>query len=359
MNNIIRVGALAAVSALALAACSSAPEDTGSSSEPTTSTPTETIDFKPCMVSDEGGFDDASFNQTGYEGLVAAAEELGVEFKTAESQDSNDYAPNIDALVADACDLIVTVGFNLADATIAGALANPDTNFAIIDDAADADFNGETDAPNIKPLQFQTDEAAFLAGYAAAATTATGTVATFGGINIPPVTIFMNGFLAGVNYFNETTGGDVTLLGWDGTDGSFTGDFSDQTKGQSTAQGFIDQGADIILPVAGPVGLGAAAAAQSAGDVWIIGVDADWTVTTDYADIVLTSVLKNTGVAVHDVIIETATGAGFSGEPYLGTLENEGVGLAALNAVVSADVAAELETIKAGIIDGSISVAVS
>lgn len=353
MKNLIRVGVVAATSALVLAACAAAPEESPSASdEPTTSAPA--IDYKACMVSDSGGFDDKSFNQAGFEGLTAVSNDLGVEINTAESADGADYEGNINAMVADGCDLIITVGFLLGDATAAAAAANPDTDFAIIDFAFDPPID------NVKGLVFDTDEAAFLAGYAAAGSTQTGTVATFGGVNIPPVTIFMNGFLAGVNYFNETTGGDVKLLGWDGTDGSFTEDFEDLTKGQTLAQGFIDQGADIIMPVAGPVGLGAAAAAQEAGEVWIVGVDSDWTQTaTGYEDIILTSVMKNMGAAVYDVVETAATGDGFSNELYIGTLENGGVGLGPSAAAVPAEVLAQLEELKAGIIDGSISVDVS
>lgn len=360
MKNTIRIGAVVAASALALAACSSAPEEdpaTTNSDTPTTEAPAEAIDYLPCMVSDAGGFDDKSFNQSGYEGLVAVSEELDIEFKTAESADGNAYAPNIDAMVAANCDLVITVGFLLSQATVDAALANPDTDFAIVDDLADTDFDGTTDAPNIKPITFSTDEAAFLAGYGAAAATKTGTVATFGGMNIPSVTIFMEGFLNGVNYFNEQTGGDVNVLGWDGTDGSFTGDFEDRTKGKAIAQGFISQGADIIMPVAGPVGIGAAAAAKEAGDTWIIGVDSDWTETTDYADIILTSVVKEIGAAVQQVVKGAAVGDGFDATPYLGTLENGGVGLAEwADGALEADVVATLDDLKSQIIDGSLAV---
>ena len=138
--------------------------------------------------------------------------------------------------------------------------------------------------------------------------------------------------------------------------GSFTEDFADQTKGQNLAQGFIDQGADIIMPVAGPVGLGAAAAAKAAGNTWIIGVDSDWTQTTDYGDIILTSVMKNMGPAVYDVVSEAAVGAGFTNENYVGTLENGGVGLGPSAAAVPAEVVTKLEELSAGIVDGSISV---
>jgi basic membrane protein A len=348
MKNTIRFGALGAVAALALAACSSAPEDTPTASAQPTDT-AAAVDYKACMVSDSGGFDDKSFNQAGYEGLQSVANDLGIETATAESTSDADFAPNIDAMVAANCDLVITVGFLLGDATQAAAEANPDTDFAIIDFAYDPPID------NVKGLTFETDQAAFLAGYAAAGATQTGTVATFGGMNIPTVTIFMNGFLAGVNYYNDQNGTDVKVLGWDGTNGSFTDDFNDQTKGQSVAQGFIDQGADIIMPVAGPVGLGAAAAAKAAGNTWIIGVDSDWTQTTDYGDIILTSVMKNMGPAVYDVVQEAAVGSGFTNENYVGTLENGGVGLGTTASAVPAEVTAKIEELKAGIIDGSIS----
>ncbi|MDN4476581.1 BMP family ABC transporter substrate-binding protein [Demequina sp. SYSU T00192] len=360
MKNTIRVGAIAAVSALALAACASAPEEEATSSA-TADAPAaaEPVDFKACMVSDSGGFDDQSFNQSGFEGLTRAEAELGIEIATAESATEADFAPNIEAQVAAGCDLIITVGFLLSQATVDAALANPDVHFAIIDDLADNDFDGEIDAPNIKPITFETDEASFLAGYAASSATGTGTLSTFGGMNIPSVTIFMSGFLAGANYYNDTNSADVKVLGWDGTDGQFTGDFSDQTKGKNVTEEFLSQGADVVMPVAGPVGLGAASAVQSAGDAWLIGVDSDWTLTTDYADIIFTSVLKNIGNSVFDTISETID-AGFSTEPYVGTLENEGVGVADFaEGTVDDAVLTELETIKAGIIDGSISVDLS
>ncbi|WP_291383159.1 BMP family ABC transporter substrate-binding protein [Demequina sp.] len=357
MKNTLRIGAISAVSALALAACSSAPADEPStSSSATETTPAQTIDYKACMVSDAGGFDDGSFNQSGYEGLQQAASDLGIDVATAESNGEDQYAPNIEAMVAANCDLIITVGFALSAATVDAALANPDTSFAIVDDLADNDFDGTTDAPNIKPLTFQTDEAAYLAGYAAASASASGTVATFGGMAFPSVTIFMDGFLAGANAYNADSGSSVSVLGWDGTDGAFTGDFSDLSKGQTTAQGFIDQGADIILPVAGPVGGGAAAAAQAAGNTWIVGVDADWTVTfPEYSDIIFTSILKNIGNAVYDTISEGASDAGLTFTPYVGTLENGGVGLAPFAAgTVSADVEAKLQELTDGIMAGTV-----
>lgn len=314
----------------------------------------QNADFKACMVSDAGGFDDRSFNQIGAQGLDQAAAEIGVQEVKVESADGNAYAPNIDGLVAQECDLIVTVGFLLADATKAAAEANPETNFAIIDD-------GTIEATNVKPLLFDTAQAAYLAGYAAAGYSKSGTVATFGGAPIPPVTIFMDGFVDGVAKYNSDNGASVKVLGWDkaAQNGSFTGDFDNQAKGQETAQGFIDQGADVILPVAGPVGLGAAAAAKAKPGTVIIGVDADWFETApDFQDIILTSVLKNMDVAVFDTVGNASAG-NFSNTPYVGTLANDGVALAPFHnfdGEVSPELKAQLAALQEQIVSGELTV---
>ncbi|MFF2269444.1 BMP family protein [Cellulosimicrobium cellulans] len=333
MKRATQVTALAAVAALALAACGAAPEDdetTGGGDN----TAGGNSDFSACMVSDAGGFDDQSFNQSGYEGLVKAKDELGITTHEVESQADTDYAPNIDSLVQQGCNLIIGVGFLLEDPIQAAAVANPETHFALIDSAF-SDPGATADDPpvaveldNAKPILFNTAEAAFLAGYLAAGMTESGTVATFGGIQIPSVAIFMDGYVDGVAKYNEDNGTDVKVLGWDkaAQTGTFTGDFDNQANGQNVTQGFIDQGADIIMPVAGPVGLGAAAAAEGAG-AKIIWVDSDGFLTTDYGSLILTSVMKQIGPAVFDTVSESADG-NFTSEPYVGTLENEGVGLA-------------------------------
>lgn len=345
MKSIVRVSAIAATAALALAACSAAPEESPTSSA--TATETAAPAYKACMVSDSGGFDDKSFNQSGYEGLVRAQDELGAEILTAESTDEADYAPNIDAMMAADCDLIISVGYLLADATEAAAIANPNQHFAIVDASfSDADWNPVV-YPNVKSLLFATDQAAFLAGYAAAGETATGKVATFGGGNFPGVTDFMDGFLFGVNYYNTENGTSVAVLGWDGNAGSVDAGFVDQTIGQTLGNGFIAQGADIIVPVAGPVGLGTAQAAQAAGNVQIIGVDKDWALASpEYADVIYGSILKGIALSVFVTISEAMSDSGFSNESYLGTLENDGVGLAGITG--------DFDALIAGIIAGDI-----
>ncbi len=327
VKKIMRAAALGGAVALALAACGSAPEETES-----TAGGGETAgasDFKACMVSDQGGWDDQSFNQSGYEGLQRAADELGVEVNAVESTADADYGPNIDSLVQDGCTYVIGVGFLLEPAIQEAAEANPDIQFGLIDSAfSDDDFN-PVELDNAKPLLFNTAEAAFLAGYVAGATTESGIVGTFGGLPIPSVQIFMDGFVDGVAQWNEDSGEDVQALGWDkeAQEGQFSGDFETQANGQNIAQGFLDQGADIIMPVAGPVGQGAAAAVEGKPGAKIIWVDSDGFESTEYGSIILTSVMKEIGQAVFDSIREASEGE-FTNEPYVGTLENEGVGIA-------------------------------
>ena len=348
--------ALIGTSALVLAGCAAAPDtetpDAGAS------------DFVPCMVSDLGGFDDKSFNQLGFEGINEAADALGVEAVTVQSDAETDYAPNIQNLVDQGCKLIVTVGFALSAATVEAALANPDVEFAIIDDAADNDFDGTTDAPNIKPIVFNTAQAAFLVGYAAASYSKSGIVATWGGLPFPTVSIFSDGFAQGVAYYNTENGTAVKVLGYDPASPdtyTVTGGFEANDVAKSTAQNFIDQGADILLPVGGPIYQSAVAAITDSGkEIALIGVDADLFETDPSTqDIILTSILKGIKTAVNDVV--TAAGNDeFTADAYVGTLENDGVGYAPFHnfeSLVSPDLQGELDTITAGIIDGSIPVA--
>ena len=167
-----------------------------------------------------------------------------------ESNSENDYAPNLESLVAEGCDSIVTVGFALAAATKESAAANPDIDYILVDDAADggddgATFDGEPDEPNIKPLLYDTAQAAFLAGYVAADYSETGVVGTYGGQPFPTVTIFMDGFKQGVDYYNEQKDANVKVVGWNGKDGAFTGGFEANNVATQTANRLIEQNADV------------------------------------------------------------------------------------------------------------------
>jgi basic membrane protein A len=359
-----RIAAVSVIAALALTACGDREDDdeneggtASDSPSATESSPTEEAeqypDFKACMVSDSGGFDDKSFNQTSHDGLESAAEKYGVQTAEAESTDPSQFADNIQSLVDEGCNQITTVGFLLGDATEAAAKKAKNVDFAIVD------FAYEKPPANLKGLTFNTAEPSFLAGYLAAAKSESGVVGTFGGLNIPTVTIFMTGFVQGVDYYNQENGAEVQVLGWDleKQDGSFTNDFEDKTAGQSLAEEMIGQGADVIFPVAGPAGLGGLQAAQD-NDAWGIWVDTDGCISAaEYCDSLLTSVVKGMDVAVDQAILDSASG-GFSNEVYSGTLENGGVSLAPYGpqAEIDDELAATIEDLKAQIIAGEIQV---
>jgi len=311
--------------------------------------------FKACQVTDTGGIDDKSFNATAWKGVQDAVTQYGIEGKILESAQAADYEKNINAFLEEGCDIIVTVGFLLGDATKAAAEANPDAKFAIVDFAYDPTI------PNVVGLVYNTDEAAFVAGYLAAGMTKTGKVGTFGGIQIPTVTIFMDGFYYGVQYYNTQKGTAVEVLGWDpvAATGLFTNSFEDQTLGNQYAIQLMDQGADIIMPVAGPVGIGAAAAVKDRGNALFIGVDSDWVVyQPDYSSVILTSVNKGMDTMT-TAVIKSAMDGTFAGGVLVGTMANNGVSIAPyhdLDASVPAELKAEVEQIQKDIVAGTLKV---
>lgn len=335
-------GAVLAAASIALVACAPAPEGGSDASS----------EVCARMVTNSGGLEDRSFNQSSWEGLQQAESEYGIEAEALVSTGETDLAPNVEQAVDSGCELVVTVGWELAEPTLDQAGKHPELSFAIVDETVEGE--------NIKPVVFDTAQAAYLAGYLAAGVSKTGVVATFGGGNQPPVTLFMDGFVDGVAKYNEVHGAQVRVLGWDkaAQDGAFTGDFEDINKGKALSEGFIDQGADVILPVAGQVGEGTAAAAVERGGVSVIWVDSDGyeSLSAQYRPVLLTSVLKNTQDAmvqiVGDVIDET-----FTNEPYIGTLENGGVEIAPyhdLAALVTPELDGEIEGLRQAIIAGEI-----
>ena len=348
-KKLFAVMSLLIIAAFVLVAC--APAATPAPEEPVAEEPAAPS-IKACQVTDTGGIDDKSFNQTAWKGVEDAVSELGIVGKFLESQQQTDYEKNLNAFIEEGCDLIIPVGFLLADATQAAADANPDVLFSIVD-------VGWLEAPNIQGQAFQTDEAAFLAGYLAAGVSETGKLGAFGGIQIPTVTIFMDGFALGAAHYNSVHGTSVEVLGWDiaTQTGLFTNNFESLEDGRLMAEQLMDEGVDIIMPVAGPVGLGTAAAAQERGGTYIVGVDNDWAVVNEaYADITLTSVMKFMDVTTFDAIKSVVDGA-FEAGLITGTLENGGVGLAdyhELAGMVSADLQAEVEGLAAQIIAGEI-----
>lgn len=344
---LLRAGAAIAAAGILLAGCAPAPDQPSASGTAST--------YCARMVTDSGGLDDRSFNDASWKGLQDAQAKYGIDAKVLVSTSATDLAPNVQQAVDSGCNFVLTVGYSLADATLAQATKNPNVDFSIVDEVVDA--------PNVKPIVFDTAQAAYLAGYLAAGVTKTGIVATFGGGNQPPVTLFMDGFVDGVAKYNEVHGTAVKTLGWDKTtqDGVFTGDFEDVNKGLTTAQGLIDQGADVILPVAGQVGEGAARAALDSGKALVIWVDSDGynTLAKEFRPVLLTSVMKNTGDAVVQIVGSSIDGT-FDNKQYVGTLENGGVDIAPyhdLAGKVSSTLAAEIDKLRKDIISGALVVA--
>ena len=358
-TTITRVVAGTAVVAFAASACGSkakaASGTTGVSSAAAAALST-------CMVTDTGGIDDKSFNASAWAGLEAAKADGKVTDSFLPSATENDYVTNINALLAKKCGLIITVGGLMGDATDAAAKANPNQRFAIVDDGA---TDGKSVAiPNLHGLEFNTAQGGFLAGYLAASVSKSGVVGTWGGLNIPPVTVYMDGFWEGVQYFNKAKGKSVTVLGWDETNqkgGTFSQTFQDANAGKQITDSMVNQKADVIFPVAGGAGAGAAASAKaSGGKVSVIWVDTDGCVS-DRVDcpVFLASVTKGITTLVKKVAEDAAGGTFSGGASTVTNLSNGGTDLvpgAQLGASVPASVTSELAAIKAQIIAGTITI---
>jgi basic membrane protein A and related proteins len=318
------------------------------------------------MVTDTGGIDDRSFNASSWAGMQAAmAGNSNIQVKYLQSTTQSDYIPNINTFLGEKCGIIVTVGFLMGPATEAAAKAHPSQKFAIVDCSyASGCLTGPKES-NIDQLTFNTVQDGFLGGYLAAGMTKTGKVATFGGEDFGTVTIYMDGFWDGVQYYNTKHGTHVQVLGWNEQTqkGSFTGDFTNQTKGETLTSTFISEGADIIFPVAGNVGLGAAKAVQdadaSAGSqkVNMFWVDVDGCVSApQYCKYFITSVEKGIVPAVKTAVTSAASGT-FKGGTYVGTLANGGAVLAPFHlwtGKVPASLEQQLVQVGTGIAAGTI-----
>jgi basic membrane protein A len=366
-TRILSIVALLVLTVFVLVACAPAPTPVPTAAPPTAAPKAAAV--KVAFVTDIGGIDDKSFNQTAWSGVQKAQKDFGIDAKYLQSRQQTDYDKNITTFVQEGYPLIVTVGFLLGPATAKGATDSPKTSFTIVDYTypdcypgakIGVDCGSDKPLPNVRGLAFQTDQAAFLAGYLAAGMSKTKTVGTFGGLQLPTVTIFMKGFQAGVEYYNTQKKATVKVLGWDtkADKGVFTGTFTDPDKGRTAAKSLIDEGADVVMPVAGLTGNGAFTAAKAAGNVYAIGVDTDQCVSVpDACSVLLTSVQKNMDVAVYDTIKSFTQNQFKGGENYVGTLQNNGVGIAPfhdLDAKVPADLKTELNQVKADLVSGKI-----
>jgi basic membrane protein A and related proteins len=334
----VRVLALAAVASVALTACGSKSEATGngSSSDGTSAGAGGAGGgqaLTACMVLDTGGVDDRSFNQSSWQGMKdAQASNPNIKISYVASNSQNDYVPNLQQEVTKGCDTTIAVGGLMADAVKTVATKNPTKNFAEIDAAPSV--------ANVYGIQFNTAQAGFLGGYLAAGYSKSGTVATFGGLKIPPVTVYMDGFVEGVAYYNKQNAKSVKALGWDEAkqDGTFAASFTNQGKGKEISQQFIQNGADVIFPVAGGTGLGAGA--------------------PQYCSVFLSSVIKNITKAVTTYVTGAASGT-FPKGTYIGTLQNDGTGLSPFHnfdSKVSSQLKSQLQQVTSDITSGKIKI---
>jgi len=327
--------ALAAASLLVLSGCASPKPGAG---------------YIECGVSDEGSWTDKSFNESVMDGMKKAKDEFGVELKSAESNSSEDFAPNLQSMVDGKCNVIIAVGFNLVDAVNTAAEANPTFNFVTIDGWS----NGAT---NLKPVNYKMSQSSYLAGYAAASYSKSKVIGVYGGMKISAVTEFMDGFYYGAKAYEKETGTPVTVLGWDTKEGDFIGGFApNDPAGKTIAAGQLSAGADVLLPVGGDqFGALSEAISEAGVDAKMIGVDKNWTVANpEYKDLMLTSIEKRMTQAVYDIVKAAAVDkTAFTGDAYMGTLANNGTDISDTTFLDDA-LKAKLAELKAGIIDGSI-----
>jgi basic membrane protein A len=340
-------------------ACSSSPSRSPASAADAGADATATPG-RACLVADTSGLDDQSFNQTAYEGERRAATQFGWTAYAVESHKTSDYSLYLDAYMSsERCDLIIAVGALMADATAlaadqaASAPVGPVPQRFVLLDASLV-----PNRTNVRGQTYATDQAAFLAGYVAAAVTTSGVVATFGGVSIPPVTDYMDGYVFGVRAYEKAHGRTITVLGWDPDKrtGTFIGNFVDQEAGRQAAGAQIQAGADVVMPVAGGAGLGAGEALLQAGKGWLIGVDSDWTKSApQYKSIVLTSVLKRLDLSVVDAVSAVVDGS-FKGGSTVADLKSGEIDVVMPfpGDVVPGPVVSELASLRADIIAGNI-----
>jgi basic membrane protein A len=284
------------------------------------------------MVTDVGGVNDKSFNQTSWEGLQAlAAEDPTFEVKYLESKTDADYQTNIQTFIDDDYDLIICVGYMLADATKAAAEDNPDQLFAIIDDAS-------IDLPNVACLMFAQEQASYLVGLVAGYVTESKTVGYVQGMVSDSMNLFGIGYITGVLEACP----EATVLQYNANN------FGDIAGGATAAKDMITKGADVIYHAAGGTGLGVINACDEEG-IWAIGVDTDQSVNAP--DHVITSAMKRVDTASQDISKAVKDGA-FTPGIHLYDLTNGGVDLAPTRDHIPADVLEKVEAAKAAIIAG-------
>jgi basic membrane protein A len=314
--------------------------------------------LKVGLVTDTGGVNDKSFNQSAWAGVQKAGKEYGWDIKFIESKQPTDYEKNIDQFATEKYDVIVTVGFLMGDATAIKARQYPNIKFAIIDNAyfptKDSkacddkvkDCYADGGLKNVTSLMFQEDEVGYLAGVLAAGMSKTGTVCTVSGMEIPPVVRFVVGFQNGAKWLKPNT---KTL-------NVYIPSFTDPAKGKETGLSMIGQGCDVVFGVGGNTGNGGLLAAKEKG-LMAIGVDVDQYLTyPEVKDALLSSAAKNVDVAVYEYL-KSVKGNSSKAGVFTANLKNAGIGLAPYHdwdSKIPADVKAKIKEASDGIKNGKI-----
>jgi serine/threonine protein kinase/basic membrane lipoprotein Med (substrate-binding protein (PBP1-ABC) superfamily) len=347
-----------------------APSLAPSSVPPSPTIPASALKVGIVLAPGPGGIEDKNYNGPCTKALSDASTQLGIIGLSLQPGQPSDIAGNIQQFLGGKPDLIITLGLPAGIATATAARANPDQKFVIVDysfpdcwaGAVEGQDCGSSIAlPNVLGLTFQTDQAAALAGYLAAGMSRTGKVATFGGIQVPGITSVMKGFQAGILQYNLKHARNVQLIGWDNAtqQGVFIGNFDSRPDGKDAAERLYFQGADIILPLAGEAGVGAAIYCSDSRNCLVIGFDSDWFFSyPEYGIVELTSVQKRIDLAVFERV-QFLTHGSFKGGTVFYDLANGGVDLAPYHNFenqVPQSLQDELSMLKASFINGGITV---
>lgn len=299
----------------------------------------KTVDFKVGMVTDIGGVNDNSFNQSAWEGLQELQAETGIEIDYLQSQSDADYVPNLNQFVKADWDVTWGIGFMMGDSIQQVAAQNPNSILAIID--------AVVEEPNTASVTFKEHEGSFLVGVVAGLMTESNKIGFIGGMEIPVITRFEVGFLEGVKAANPNA--EVII--------NYTGAFNDPGQGKAAAATIYNQGTDIIFHAAGSTGDGVfnEAKERNKGDeqVWVIGVDKDQSVTFGH-DVTLTSMMKRVDQGVKLITERAIAGELEEGAVYTLGLQENGVGLPEENPNIPQEVLDKVADYKQKIIDGEI-----
>ncbi len=274
------------------------------------------------LVTAIGGVEEKFYSALAWKGVQEAENLFTIEASYKESASESDYADLLNEFATANTDLTIVIGEEMSQALEETAKANPGASFAIVD--------AESNAPNVRGITFDVIPPSYMAGYLAGGMSQTGVVCTYGETDTPAITDFMTGFFNGADYYRRQNGVNLEILGWDvyNKEGVFLNDKTSEDEGYQIAKKFFDQKCDVLFAVAKDAAKGSAKAAQEE-DKLFIGATVDWYDTfPEYGNVVLTSVMKNTDKAVFDNIVAYAAGSFKGGENYVGTLENNSVGLA-------------------------------